>query len=425
MGVDLLLAMWIAYYLTRNTVQDLSWKARGEDPPSFRREQQRLADKKAKRPVTDRREAKRFWANAWNDAWENAGERRARGYAQRAERRRDKWAQEDQVAVAEREAHERNHALDLAEDLAHDRNDAAGHGRDSAKGRGTALVRCELCERSIGQADVTVHQHGKAVALVCPPCARYLARQARSAPVDPRAAADDRQQQRPEATPAPCAGCGRTGLPLAVAGGRRWCEPCFRKQAQAHPGNDRKEPGNDNQQDSQQPGEPERQGPGHDSTGEEADEGAADNDGYTLADPEPAAEPAAERTPEPAERPDGQPGRDAQVIHLNVWQHHEMDNETEDHVSETTSLNSALTYTTQMAGNATQAVTSIETSIASLQAGGVSGPTIAALQAAQEAMNTAAAQFQTAHAALQRHIQVQEAYEANADAGTREFVKAD
>ena len=57
--------------LTRNTVQDLAWKARGEDPPSYRREQERLARRSARRPITERREARNFWANAWHDAWES------------------------------------------------------------------------------------------------------------------------------------------------------------------------------------------------------------------------------------------------------------------------------------------------------------------------------------------------------------------
>lgn len=92
---------------------------------------------------------------------------------------------------------------------------------------------------------------------------------------------------------------------------------------------------------------------------------------------------------------------------------------------ETTGLESALAYTTQMAGNLRQAVTGIHTSVAALLTGGVTGPAITALQAAQESMTTAAAHLDTAHAALRRHVGVQEAYAANRDAGTRRFLTTD
>lgn len=370
MGFDLLLAMWIAYYLTRNTVQDLAWKARGEDPPSFRREQQRLREKKAKRPVTDRREARRFFANAWNDAWESAGERRARGYAQRASQRREAWEHQDQVEDAERQAHDRNQEMDRAEEEAYNRN--------------ADLGRCETCDGQCADADLQPRHIGdeRRFALVCPACAQAI---------DRRAAADGGDdRQRPDDAPG-----------HAAAWEAREAREASREASK--------------------------------DGADVADDRTGEEDAYEVVPPDHGSGPPDQSSDQPAspsaEPGTTPPGRDAQVIHLNAWQPatpiQEPTQQQEEHVSETTSLNSALAYTTQMAGNAAQAVTSIETSIASLQAGGVTGPTITALQAAMEAMNTAAAQFHSAHAALQRHIQVQEAYNANADAGTRQFVTSD
>lgn len=97
----MLLAMWIAGYFTRNTVQDLVWKARGEDPPSVRREQARR-ERRAER-ASDPGPGRRFWGNVWADAVASAEERRAR------------WAEQD-VAAAEDEAYVINERLDAAGD---------------------------------------------------------------------------------------------------------------------------------------------------------------------------------------------------------------------------------------------------------------------------------------------------------------------
>jgi hypothetical protein len=155
---------------------------------------------------------------------------------------------------------------------------------------------------------------------------------------------------------------------------------------------------------------------------------AFDDDTYQLAEPEPTTQPhpAAAHDGEHDDQ-DDEGGQDAQIFHLADWQTtapipHPIQ---EDSVSETTSLNSALAYTTSMKASAQNGVASVETSIASLQAGGVSGQTIAALNAAMEALNNAAAQFDAAHAALQRHIAVQESYNANPDAGKKSFVTGD
>ncbi len=94
-------------------------------------------------------------------------------------------------------------------------------------------------------------------------------------------------------------------------------------------------------------------------------------------------------------------------------------------MSETHNLNAALSYTSQMATAAQQSVSSVETSIAGLQSGGVTGPTLNAMSQAMEAFNAAHAALQTAHNELRAHIAVQEAYAANQGAGTREFVTQD
>jgi hypothetical protein len=92
-----LVILWFAVILVRNLFQDLMWLMRGEDPPSFRRQQERLR-LRAERggPITDRYEARRYWANAWHDAWESASERRQRRHEQRRQDRRERWAREDE-----------------------------------------------------------------------------------------------------------------------------------------------------------------------------------------------------------------------------------------------------------------------------------------------------------------------------------------
>jgi hypothetical protein len=498
MGFDLLLAMWITAYLTRNTVQDLAWKARGEDPPSFRREQERLANRRARRPITDRREGRRFWANAWHDAWESAGERRARGYAQRAERRRERWQHDDDVAVAERQAHDRNRELDTAEDRAHERN--------------ARIDSCEQCDQPIiGSLLQAQHRPDGKFVLACPPCAEQLDRAGAAGRPIPAAEQPGERSGGPGRSPEPtgpagwqrpapplprptiarptieCASCGRRvpygdTTTITVDGARlQVCPPCRLRRAEQpapeQPGSGRPEqlvpaPFGDAEHTGERTGGQTSPDPDPDldqartsgtdrGAGEEDPDRLPDDglpeDAYELTEPtrpdqpEPGSDQSIDQdsdrhgaaaTAEPSgERSEEQPGEgpDAQVIQLPVWQsaepiqhptqhdpnQHDPNQQEEYAMSETTSLNSALAYTTQMSGNAGQAATSVETSIASLMAGGVTGPAITALQAAQEAMNTAAAQFQAAHAALQRHIQVQEAYAANSDAGTREFVRAD
>src|SRR5262245_28156743 len=108
----LLLSMLIAGYFVRNVTQDLVFKARGEDPPSYRRQQERAARRAGREPVTGRQEARKFFANAWGDAWESAHERRQRGHEKRAERRNEKWDAEDAADRARKAAAEANRNRD-------------------------------------------------------------------------------------------------------------------------------------------------------------------------------------------------------------------------------------------------------------------------------------------------------------------------
>lgn len=92
---------------------------------------------------------------------------------------------------------------------------------------------------------------------------------------------------------------------------------------------------------------------------------------------------------------------------------------------ETTSLTSAIAYAETMASTTEEGVTSTETSISSLQNGGVGGEAINQLTQAMENLSSAAASFRAAQTELQAHVSVQDAYGANPDAGDKEFVTAD
>ncbi|MCP2340189.1 hypothetical protein [Actinomadura rupiterrae] len=196
----LLVAMWIAGHFTKNVTQDLAWKARGEDPPSFRREQARRANGTSRRPFTERREARRFWVNAWEDAWENADARRARRHDRKAERLREKWELQDEVERAEKQAHDRNRALDAAEDAAHDRN--------------LQLEQCEQCGTAYPESELT--------AVVVDGQARWRCRTCAAKAIKPSA-----QEQYPK--------CWRCGRLTSAPQNYYWrgmncvlCRPCHR-----------------------------------------------------------------------------------------------------------------------------------------------------------------------------------------------------
>lgn len=103
----------------------------------------------------------------------------------------------------------------------------------------------------------------------------------------------------------------------------------------------------------------------------------------------------------------------------------ETSRERRDDMSEVTGLISALTHAQQMRQAYEESTVSAEQYLAGLEAGGVKGPALEAVQQAMEAQQQAAAAWAQAEATLSRHMQVKEAYEANQDAGHREFVTAE
>lgn len=341
----LLLAMLVSYYMTRNTVQDLVWKATGQDPPSYRREQERIKRRDARKPITDKREARKFWANAWADAWESAGEKRERLHNKRQKRRHEWWDQED-LAEAEDEAYERNDRepapVPDTEPVVHDDEDA------------TPLVRCEECKAEVPAARIQIREIADIRSQLCSTCA---------AKVDQVAEAKAKNWR-----------CSRCDVQVWAEADQAGCWICRLR-----------------------------------------DTLPADQDQGQPVEPTPA--PAAADT-----------SGGAQIIQFTDLQRTAAGSPTaeeNDVNGETTNLSAALAYTQNMAASCRDGVTSVETSVAGLTSGGVTGPTLDALAQAQEALAAADAAFQAAHAALERHIQVQEAYAANADAGTKEFVTAD
>lgn len=89
---------------------------------------------------------------------------------------------------------------------------------------------------------------------------------------------------------------------------------------------------------------------------------------------------------------------------------------------EITGLASGIAYAKAMQRTTTEAARGIETAKAGLQAGQVTGPALTCLAQAQESLTAAANRFAQAAQHLKRHTAVQEAYAANRDAGTKEFV---
>ncbi|MFD2081564.1 hypothetical protein SAMN05421678_106264 [Actinopolymorpha cephalotaxi] len=93
--------------------------------------------------------------------------------------------------------------------------------------------------------------------------------------------------------------------------------------------------------------------------------------------------------------------------------------------AEVTGLQSARQYVASMAAATRQGSNSIESAMSGLLAGDVTGPALQHLTAAQESLAAAAGAFEQASSVLDRHQGVAEAYAANPDAGTREFVKSE
>jgi hypothetical protein len=181
-----------------------------------------------------------------------------------------------------------------------------------------------------------------------------------------------------------------------------------------------------------EPSQADRERPPYDWAEEEEPEAAGTEPAPVPEDAPPHPDwdgPWPEWKADPAPEPAGQQPRpdDPNVIDFQAYKRPDQPQEetVQNQNSETTSLNAALAYTQGMANEARAGVTSVETSIANLIAGGVTGPTITDLRQAMETLGQTAVFFENAHASLVRHIQVQESYAANPDAGKREFVKAD
>jgi hypothetical protein len=297
----ILLAMAVAGYFTKNIYQDSVFKARGQDPPSYRRQQeraQRRAEKANRVSVGERQEARRFWVNAWEDAWESADEQRARRRAKKLQERRRRWADED-LAYAEDEAYERNRARDEAE-----------------------------------------------------------------------------RPKTPIPAPAPI--------------------PAPRPAAE---------------------GEGPKPEPGASTEDAKPDE--------TKPAEQPADQPAGTTPPGPTD--DHKPDTEgATVFRPDVWNRPATTTQEDPSMSaESHNLAAALAYTNDMATQSDAAIASTETSIAGMTAGGVTGEAITAMHAAQEALAQAAAQFRNAHAELERHISIKEAYNANQGAGEKQYVTSE
>lgn len=169
----LIFALVVAYYMTRNTVQDLAWKARGQDPPSFRREQDRIARKAKRRPITGRQEARKFWATAWADAWESANERREHAREKAKQRRQKAWVDQDEDEA--RYINDRMQPSDggsPAEDVVHD-----------------PWGPCQICHRRVPPEQLTTRMNESrttpAAVTVCPSCADTIDNHRRQAGGEP------------------------------------------------------------------------------------------------------------------------------------------------------------------------------------------------------------------------------------------------
>jgi hypothetical protein len=224
----LLLAMWIAGYFTRNVYQDAVFRARGEDPPSFRREMARWERRRAReeRRGTGDGPGREFWRNVWGDAVSSAEERRERFAAQRAERRRARWADRD-AAAAEDAAYEANARVDAA---------AAGEPDEPPVRTG----RCHFCGGEFPTAALWPARDDEGATVdACHPC--WHTRNRRQAPNQPEPEPAD-----PETT-IRCGDCERE-VPFGDASliyvdhvRRMVCDTCRLRRAQ-HDADERAKP---------------------------------------------------------------------------------------------------------------------------------------------------------------------------------------
>jgi hypothetical protein len=90
--------------------------------------------------------------------------------------------------------------------------------------------------------------------------------------------------------------------------------------------------------------------------------------------------------------------------------------------TEVTSLNKAIQYSESTAHVAREMVNSIDFTVASLAAGGVTGVAVAEFTAAKEGFGSIAAAFERAAKEFKDQLAIQEAYNANPGAGSKEFI---
>lgn len=347
MTVELLLiSFWIAAYLTRNTVQDVVYKRRGEDPPYLVRQRERAARREARGPVTERGAAGRFFAALWEDAWEDAHDKHSKARARKRQEQEEQQALRDKIDALMDEAVEENR-----------RRDAEKADRDAQRREAWQAIpdHCEACGKNVGKDNLTIAATDGDLQWVCADCAKPEA-------AEPTAPAQPAPETAPAAAPAP-----KT-------------TPDPNRTSDAKTGEE------DTSSDTTGPGAPGDPNP--------------NDDGATVTQID-AWRPigASDSTTTPEE-----------ILSVS---------------GETTNLSAALAYTSGMADSHDQAVTSNETSISTMTAGGVTGEPISLLTQAQELEGQLADIYRQANAALAQQLQVQEAYHANPDAGDREFVSQD
>lgn len=361
----LIISFLVAGLFVRNTTQDFIYKKlRGEDPPYLVRRRERAARRGV--PLAERGAASRFFADAWEDAWEDAQEKRTRAHAKKREQRREGWAERDAIDALEDEAWKAN-----------EEHDRARADRDERRRKAWKSIpdHCEKCRRNIGKDDLTIATVNGDLLWVCRDCASPSSADGPlpdpvvhdDSPYVPGSGGADSEQPPPHlvdyAKNTKCRDCGGT---VQV------------------------------EKDPENPGQ-------WIVRTTHTDENCAQN----------------------PDRPGGT------VTPINAWRKPTAsDNNTPEETDlsvngETTNLNAALTYTSGMADSHDQAVASNEMSIAAMTSRGVTGETISLMTQAQELEQQLAGVYRQANAALSRHIQVQEAYHANQDAGDKQFVTQD
>lgn len=368
----LLFAYVVAGLFVRNVTQDLVYKVRGEDPPSYRRELERRKrrDERRANPTA----ARKFWVNAWDDAWAGADEHRARVVKQAAERRQRRWTAMDEAA----QANDEHVRASIEGPRCPDCGDAIteGQARELVVD-GVPTTFCARCWVPRVQVD-----DGAAAGRKCRVCGEATRDAATGAMCS---CVINPMRPRPPGMCARCSVWAEPGDPDRLCRLCREIETWERTQEEqrararrpAAPPEDAPDPGID-------------PGPAGPATIEGR---VVDLDTYRRANPIPAIK--------------------------------ECDIDTINASAETTNLGAALTYTQEQAARARDFAASVETSVATLTAGGVTGPAITSMTAAQEAFAQAAAALESAYAELTGHLGVREAYASAQGAGTREFVTQD